>query len=171
MEPELDRLINEIEHAFSSVEYPGDEALIETRGAHLEKEGVRDFFRGKNWREINLDGLLNEFNQDHSACLWFMSDQAVRYYLPAFMKIALMEFDKSDLLADQVVHLLTPERLAGTEFERFLSLVHPFSDEQKSAIAHFLSYMKKYHEHDISEPTPSVALNRFWSRYAGHADE
>jgi len=51
---------------------------------------VAEFFHDRHWRNVTLE-TLKEYEGPANACYCFMSDTAFRYYLPAFMRIALDE--------------------------------------------------------------------------------
>lgn len=76
--------------AWIDAEYPGDGQLAGRDSCCGEYGYVADFFRGRHWRDVTLESL-KDYAGPPDACLSFMSGAALRYYLPAFMLIALTE--------------------------------------------------------------------------------
>jgi hypothetical protein len=84
------RVAEAIALAWADAEYPGDDHLAGRDSCCGEYGYVTEFFRGRHWREITLESL-KDYAGPPDACLSFMSGAALRYYLPAFMLIALEE--------------------------------------------------------------------------------
>lgn len=61
--------------------------------------------------------MLDECGGDASACLAFMTPEGWRYYLPAYLLVAL-EWDEADVIADAVVGELTDPRARAASFHR-----------------------------------------------------
>ena len=84
------RVADAIALAWADVEHPGDDHLAGLDSCCGEYEYVTEFFRGRHWRNVTLESL-KDYAGPPDACLSFMSGPALRYYLPAFMLIALEE--------------------------------------------------------------------------------
>ncbi len=104
-----------IEAAWADEPYPGDEGLTGTNSCCGEYGYVADFFRDRHWRDVRLESL-QEYEGPASACYSFMSGAALRFYLPAFMLIALDEphsgprSDWEASMVDVAVWALNPPR-------------------------------------------------------------
>jgi hypothetical protein len=86
-----DRIIAEtIREAWVDATYPGDDQLAASTSCCGEYGYVAEFFRGRHWRDVTLD-TLEAYPGPANACYAFMSGEAFRFYLPAFMLIALDE--------------------------------------------------------------------------------
>ena len=108
-----------VELAFAERPYPGDERIAESDSRYESYEGhaVTAFHRGKTWSEITLRHLVDDYAGDPSACLAFMTPKGWRYYLPAYLLIALQP-DEADVIADAVVGTLTHPRARTASFTR-----------------------------------------------------
>jgi hypothetical protein len=105
---DIDDLSKLIDEAFVGIPYPGDDhLLIDMSGAHLEGERIRSAFAGRDWRDISVDTI----NANRSA-LAFLSAAAYAFYLPAFLKAAVTQYDLVDILPNEVIATLTvPDEL------------------------------------------------------------
>jgi hypothetical protein len=105
-----------VESAFAERQYPGDERIGESDPRYPSYEGhaVAAFHRGKTWREITLTHL-GEYEGDSTACLAFMTPEGWRYYLPAYLLIALRP-DVAGAITDAVVGNLTHPRARAESF-------------------------------------------------------
>lgn len=100
---------------------------------------VEEFFRDKMWTEITLEDLKSEYPGPPDACLSFMSPEAFRYFLPAYMRFFLERWDEADAIADAAVFVLIPTsdpKLVQWQLDRFRGFDH----RQRRAIADFLAY-------------------------------
>ncbi len=147
-----------ISEAWSDAPYPGDDAIAyDQSGQHLERAQVAEFFRGKRWKDVTL-AALRSYRGDASACLAFMSPEAFRYYLPAYMLIALDDYAEADAIADSALNMLTPGELREYWNER----AKGFSQRQRGAILSFLNYLDAHHGADYPVHGPKDAL-RYWA--------
>jgi hypothetical protein len=80
----MEDLINRIFEVFKSAPYPGDDKLI----CHQcdECHRLRDDFKGKKAQEVDSETVY--YHQDS---LPLFSDEAKRYFLPAFLRESIME--------------------------------------------------------------------------------
>jgi hypothetical protein len=108
-----------VERAFANRTYPGDDRIADSGPRYPSYEGriVTDFHRGKDWREITLRHLFDDYPGDATACLAFMQPEGWRYYLPAYLLIAL-DWEESDAVGDAVVGILTHPRGRVESFTR-----------------------------------------------------
>ena len=104
-----DEIRQHIESAFAAVPYPGDHQIsYDTSGHHLECAQVAEFFRGKHWQQLTLHDLRDNYRGDESACLCFMSPEAYRFYLPAYMLFSLDPESLGHVIRDAAFYSLTP---------------------------------------------------------------
>lgn len=81
---ETEALSERIEAAFSEVEHPGDDQLVESTIGD-EPAAVREAFRGEtDWRAVSPE-LLDGAPDGWASPLAFLSDDAFVFYLPAFL--------------------------------------------------------------------------------------
>ena len=107
-------MLKELEHkiieVFSPQKYPGHERIVPSRPyLDLEREQIRDTFKGKMWQTINFQYLEENYDGDKASCLNFMTEESFRYYLPAYMLICIHNYQESDVLYDYLFSSLTKE--------------------------------------------------------------
>lgn len=72
-----DELIEAIRAAFKDVPYPGDDNIGHPEGRD-DAEGVTEWLRGRDWQSLVSRRLWD-------VGLFFMTDEARHYYLPAYL--------------------------------------------------------------------------------------
>jgi hypothetical protein len=94
------KILNErLEEAFGQLPVPAPETIVyDSSGEHLECLQVAEVFRGRHWLDINTDELMRERD-----ALAFFSPEGFRFYLPAFARFALLDFDEADLIPMVIV--------------------------------------------------------------------
>src|SRR5262245_25577787 len=128
-------LVDEVIEAFSNVAYPGDDKLVyDNSPEHLECADVASLFRGKHWKDISLELL-----QYNSESLAFFTPEAYKFYVPAFLIIAISAYDRADLIPRSLLSSLTIPKKDGETKKRFLDKMGLFSADQRAAIRHFLT--------------------------------
>lgn len=92
-------LIQKIETAFAETPFPERQGFS-VSGYSFETAGIE----GKHWRELEL-GLLS------SACNeMYHFGAEVRFYLPAFLRAAVLHPQEMDMLQDPLLYLFAPPR-------------------------------------------------------------
>ena len=88
MDDKIASLKLQIARAFADVPSPGDDVddLVVTFGAG-EGEDIADAFRGRHWKDMPLDLILENFY--FASSLTHMTPQAFHYYLPGFLLLLL----------------------------------------------------------------------------------
>jgi hypothetical protein len=122
-----------VEEAFAARPYPGDERIADKDPRYSSYEGhaVTAFHRGKRWHEVTLRHLLDDYPGDASACLAFMTPEGWRYYLPAYLLMALA-WDESNAVGDAVVGSLTHPRARK---DAFTHVAHDLGLEPEAVLA------------------------------------
>ena len=154
-------LRHEIERAFAEREYPGDDRIADSDPRYESYEGhaIAAFHRGKPWHEIALRHLLDDYAGDPTACLALMTPEGWRYYLPAYLLMAL-DWKESDAVGDAVVGALThprarvesftrvandlglePEEVLAKHSERFEARMSGLSADELAAVRAVLEYL------------------------------
>jgi hypothetical protein len=103
-EPGATELREAVERAFADRQYPGDGRIADSDPPYESYKGhaISAFHRGKGWQEITLRHLLDEYAGDPTASLAFMTPEGWRYYLPAYLLMAL-DWDEADAIGDATV--------------------------------------------------------------------
>ena len=181
-----------IEEAWRDIPYPGDDRLIlrpkQPKGAcRDEHDYVAEFFAGKHWKDATMQAVLRDYEGPPYACLSFMSSEAYRFYLPAFMVMAVTQYNPGDMMCQAALYSLVPPQFNPELCEKaklpgMTDATNPCSEAnvkeqriwwdervsgltsgQRQAIITFLEYMNHAHGQDYiyDSSSPSVAL-KYW---------
>ena len=135
-------------------------------GINLEADQVARYFAGKTWDQVTLADLDQNYVGDASACLGFMTSQAFRYFLPAYLCECVRWLYEADVTFDTTLRRLTPSA-SSLAPEGFSEFTDALSQMQKSAIAHSLSYISRCcialggHDSDFA----GSALKEYWGDF------
>lgn len=162
-------LKSQIHAAFEDVEYPGDWCL---RGSN---EGTEPFlleqeFAGKSdWRLLTPE-FLDQAPDGYGSALSFFSDEAFRFYLPAYL---IAEIDERLGRSDPTFHLtyglsdsdkqkpVNRRRYgARTWFEEKSHQLATLDGKQASAVVAYLRYKRQ--QDDFYREAIDQALANFW---------
>jgi hypothetical protein len=182
-----------LEEAWKDVGYPGDDRIAsKSAGCNDEYAWIAEFFKGKHWTEITLKRLREQDAGALDSCLAFLTTEALHYFLPSFLQIALFEYDPSDEVTAGTISMLCPPTFDEKLYEMaklpgmtdatnpcsrqnvegrhgwWEQRVQGFTPAQRRAIVVFLEYMDCQHGHDYAYSTagPKVAL-AYWKEAAG----
>ena len=158
-----------IRNAFADVEYPGDWCL---RGSDEGDEPflVEQEFRGKDdWQSLDA-AFIDQSPQGFGSALSFFSDEAFRFYLPAYLIASIDGFLEQ---SDPVFHLchgldtascskkINPrrygERTWSDEARHRFSM---FSSVEATAIAEYLKFVRDRDE--FAAEMIDQALENYW---------
>lgn len=138
-----------IDDAFSNISQPNIVADSENvLYENYEGRTVNDFFSGRYRDEITLNVLINKYPGDYSAALFFMTEEALLYYLPQFMKLCLLHYEEVDVLPLSLLTLFAGGR-SQEEKEWLKRILVRLDDKQKLAISAYLTYSYEQHENDF----------------------
>lgn len=144
-------LVDKIEQAFADVQYPGDNDLTDTSYGD-ESAALAIDFRGKtDWRQLDST-FLNQAPDGWGTALSFFSDNALRFYLPAYLIADIrddLDHDPEVRLCSSLTPLGEQEKNAkiwgdGTMGERARTCFAKFSGEQVSAIVAYLWWKRDF---------------------------
>ena len=113
------RILDEIETAFQDVNYPGDKDLVyDQNGQHTECNEIAEVFRGRHWKDLEVSEL-----QSQSAALFFFSQHAYVFFLPAYLRAIILTPEEADTIPGVIVDSLiqcttsTSHRTTGNRLE------------------------------------------------------
>lgn len=171
-----DTLKAQIVSAFESVEYPGDWCL---RGSNEGDEPylVEEEFKGKVDRYALPSEFLDKAPDGYATALFFFSDEAFRYYLPAYLLADL----------DGQLETVTPvfNLTHGLDAESQAKPVNPrrygertwsdharckfamFDADQAAAIVGYLEVIREASESEQERASITQALESYWCGRAG----
>jgi hypothetical protein len=125
-------VLEKLTSSFQTLPYPGDLNLVyDNTGYHLECVDIQQAFAGKHWSELSQETLIRE-----SSALAFLTPEAFRFYLPAYLSNVVREFDESDALPEISVYYLTLPVEADSLIN--LSYIQQQSNETKLEVSQFL---------------------------------
>jgi Family of unknown function (DUF6714) len=154
-------LVNQIQAAFETEPYPGDDRLVNSRGGyHLEANQIAAAFQGKHWRQLDLRFL---FPQRQS--LYFFTPEAFRFFLPAYLLASLGGKRVATDVRETVLFSLMPPKKGSKEWDWFAARIEPLSSEQKMAITEFLKYLQRHFGHRLRFGEIDALLDCYWSRF------
>lgn len=163
------QLVEKIEQAFSDVAYPGDHDLTGSSYGDEPAALERDFRGRTDWKQLDK-AFLNQAPDGWGTALSFFSDNALRFYIPAYM-IADIQGDL-DSGGDPAVRLcssLTPlgetKKIAkmwggGTMGERARACFGKFSAAQVSAVVAYLQW--RLNNADGHDMLIDQVLENYW---------
>ena len=157
-----EELARKIEAAFAKTPYPEKENLSR-EGTPEEKKEVQDAFAGKHWKELSRDTLYSYYRE-----LPMFTAEAFRFFLPAFLRVAVLHHPRHDPLGDAVVLFLspsTPEYPKSFQIH-FQNQVNLFTEQERRMIINFLEV---YLELDLGQdsffdynPEELESVIEFW---------
>jgi hypothetical protein len=154
MDGVIQELEREIQEAFASRSYPGDDRIARRQpgcqGAEAEETWER--FRGKDWRQIAAVGRELDFRDDVS----FLTPEGFVYYLPAFLELALDQESPTGIDDSLVFHLWSFS-------EEIASLLQP---KEKRAVVRVLEYLAgEYDKQNLVRNNAQAALDHYWAYF------
>ena len=131
---DYDQLMQQIKSAFTDAPAPADDNIV----CHECEEclALRNNVRGRTPDELSDSWVEQSFDQ-----LPFFSDDAKRYFLPAFLRVAALKPDS--LVADFVLYALSDE------FR--MQPMGGYTPQQKQAIRDFLKFIEPSADDDGRE--------------------
>lgn len=166
--PPREVIIAKIEHAFATVPYPGDGNLA-AKSYGDEPAELEEEFRGKrDWRA--LDGkFLDQAPRGWASALSFFSDEAFKFYLPAYLicdlRGELRALAPEFSLTVGLTQMGGSPKIAqafggGTMGDRARARFLNYDKPQVAAIVDYLWW--KLSEAEGYEPTLEEALESYW---------
>lgn len=144
----------EVEEAFKKKAPPSADQIVAS--LYPEPMQIRDYFAGRAWWELSLKGFEEDYIGDPSACLTFMTPVGIGYYLPAYLLLAVEQYEEGDVLTQSLAYRLSLY-ISKDETYGLSSL----SIEKQTAIASVLQFLwEEYEDEGAVE-----AIESFWGRF------
>lgn len=148
-------LAHQVELAFASVPYPGDDKIVAHPNTSLASH-LPALLAGKHWKEVPLEVIIQE-----NLSLALFTPEGFRFYLPAFLRAALLYPDQVDILPSNIFSRLTPPD-EEIQMQDFLNRVNGFTQEQIESIK---AFVKMYVSIESSYPDPRQdKASSFWNQ-------
>jgi hypothetical protein len=152
-------LAKRIREAFADAPYPGDGNLIYAPD-DLGAREIADAFRGKHWSEVPFETLLY-----HNDALHFFTDEAFRFYLPAYLLAVLERYEDADVLPEMLVGVLTAPDPQDPGYSSFRLRFDGFSADRRAAVTAFLEYLMMTHQDEYPDDELLTALQSYWTQH------
>lgn len=161
-------LIDQIEHAFADVAYPGDDDLTNSTYGEEPAALIKEF-RGKRDRTQLTSAFLNQAPDGWATALSFFSARALRFYLPVYLVADIRgELEMPDPIS-RMCSFLTPlgekKKIpkrwgGGTMGDRARETFGQFNDAQVAACVAYLKW--KLDSTGGNDLTIEHALENYW---------
>ena len=159
-----------IQNAFADARYPGDGHLRNSDEGNEPYLLERDFKGRSDWRTLDA-AFLDQAPDRYGTALSFFSNEAFRFYLPAYL---LADLDGLLEQQDPVYHLthgltdsernqcINPGRYGQeTWFDYASTRFSIFNEKEVAAIVEYLGYKLRHAEFD--RPRIDEALSNYWT--------
>ena len=160
-----EEVAREVERAFSDVQYPGDDSIVE-RPSDWEASGIRSDFLRKHWRDV----IEPEFLRAHNLFCFF-SAKGLQFYLPAYL-IGLVRFPEEGVhWSSEVLHARYPPTSHGIDSVRRWDLhMRALSASQKHAVRLVLEYLLEtqpdwWWTNEVPGNELELALANYWGQF------
>jgi hypothetical protein len=163
-------VVKQIEQAFADNVYPGDDKLVSC-GCY-ECSELAAAFQGKYWTELTDVAFLRLYE----AGLSLFQQEAFRFYLPAYIRAALVDPGTADFILEGISFSLTPPHLMTYIYNdsepqkltraqhRFQSRVEGFTREQAAAIKAYFELFAFLYPNDAKFDQLDEVIP-FWDKY------
>jgi hypothetical protein len=92
-----------LDESFGPEPHPGEAHIVHNNsGYDLEAVGIREAFKAHTWQTLPAEVLLHE-----QSALGFLSPAGFKYYLPAYLRLAVQQYEAADMIPDNLVLALT----------------------------------------------------------------
>ncbi|PYQ65480.1 MAG: hypothetical protein DMF53_05465 [Acidobacteria bacterium] len=137
-------LLERLEAAFGDLPVPDDEHLVpDSSGYDLERNQVQAKFRGRHWRSLSPADLAGEADS-----LALFTPEAFRFFLPAYVRASVLDYERADLIPMVVVWALARPGDPGL-LSYFQSRIGALDLPQRKALKEFLSFLRERHGEDF----------------------
>ena len=158
--PEVAALIQNIEDVFSKTPMPSEKALITSQQSDEPAEYALTF-RGLEWHKIHPQLL-----ETCSDALSFFTPQALRYYVPAFLRAHLYGYHDADPIFCLTYKFYKAEWLESSESNPAKMEEHQrermslFTNEERKVIIAYFRYIVKLDS--FNKNAINQALENYW---------
>ena len=131
MDMNIQNLISEIEEAFQSVGYPGDDNIIPLTDTYQERYDMWLEFKGR-WQDVSPQTV-----EDYRLCYSYFSPEGLHYYLPCLL-ISAIDPIPYEIDSYLIFAFVPPDDISKKEvFDKKINLL---SHQQKVVINKFIEH-------------------------------
>jgi hypothetical protein len=162
------QLISEIAEAFQGRARPADDRLAFSQPGCPGYEGdqVARFFRGRDWRDLTAQPLIDDPELDRYTFMAFMTPEGFVYFLPAFLRLAL-DVDGPLEISETLAFKLKPPTSDGTTTnleQHFAEIVGALSPAQRESVRHTLEFLAEaFDQRGYVINLARQALDDYWA--------
>lgn len=154
---------------FARDRYPSDRPAAQASriGDQWEGDEAERFFRGRLAKDVNYETLAHEYLLDWSIAPCLLNDEAYVFFLPAFMKVALEDYERGETPRLTVTVVSDFQEMANGELDhRLLPILRTFSAGQLSFVADYLQEVHDRYYHALGDDNDAAsALRLFWHQF------
>ncbi|MEQ2052752.1 DUF6714 family protein [Burkholderia multivorans] len=133
-------------------------------GRRVEPRDVEAFFRKRRRFDVSLGDLNNVYEHDPSTCLGFMLPRAFAFFLPVFMKISIIDYERADVIPDAVVYRLC-DMAKDRADDNLSAVLSSYTHEQLEMVLNFLLEMSRtewrHHNPDLAFEAATLLREKF----------
>ena len=148
---EEERLIERLHEVFGDLPYPGDDNLAVDCGP--DRGYIEDILRGKKWTELTAAEMVKI--KDYQA---FLTRDALRYYMPAYIKCGFDDGEDAEEVAF-FVHILF---LRPAEDDYWREKFTVFTDRELKLLREYAEFCRS-RDADFPEPWDR-AFEGYWGK-------
>lgn len=128
-----------IEKVFSKVKMPERGSIVSMNDP--ESLDVENSLCGKPWQSISPELIYS-----NRVGIFFLTPQAYRYYLPAYMLASIRDLTATDNVADSIIYGFTfREKCKDFTYSR----LRAFTSEELDVITEFIKFMKQEYPNEF----------------------
>jgi len=155
VKPSIKAAVTSIEEAFATSGYPGDDHIAHHQNYNpSDGWNCAEVFRGKAWQDVEPAALIK-------CAIPFLTPEAFRYFLPAYMLGKLLHPTEADVAGDFIVYSLVPPK-EDDHLVAWRKQLEPLTPAQKRAVRMFLEVIANDPD-DIFRDAQN-ALDGFWNK-------
>ena len=165
-----EQICAELETAFASRSYPGDNLIANTAEGDPGYEGnqAAEFFKGMDWKDFSWSE-----DWEYPDFFAYLTPKGFAYYMPGFLKASLLDFDQAFEVTETICFALTPvETWEQPELVNMRSdglvqyqknKLDEFSQQERAAIVSALHYLAhEYKKRNFISDVPYEELALYW---------
>lgn len=173
-----ENLIQDLIQAFPLYPIPQNPAVV-SHGS--EPLAVEAYFTNKKWTDVTLADIKANYSEPMDTCLFYMTDEAYVYFLPAFIIMEITDPVGTDAAGDHMIGSLVLPSWRKIRYleddDQFIAKFKLYNEKQKSLIATFLKYKSHtkaaaleafralYPNNGDLDNTAQVALDSYWGQF------
>lgn len=128
------KIAKQLEAAFQDIPYPPEDDPILLYPGGWAAIAIPDLLRGRHWRDLTLDLIIEQ-----KLNISILSPKAFCFYLPAFIRAALLFPDEVDILPSIIVLNLAPPKENEPDTWAFFERMHGFTPSQREVLKDYVA--------------------------------